>query len=177
VLIERDPARDTEDVLRALGAVLDAHRARGIVIREVPDGLLVRALVPPHPGAPLEGALVPMERLLRTSDIFTARMAAVARRGTDHRAGPIERALRQVGRAIDAGSLTAFVVLQREWDGAWLVWHGLGAYREAQLVTFGPDDIDRLEAAAAGARMPIGATPFGDTAAVLRPQGLPVPAG
>jgi hypothetical protein len=103
----------------------------------------------------VDGQYLPMERLFRTSDLLTERMAAVARRGTGHRAGPIERALRQVGRRIEEEFLTSFVLIQHERDGAWLLWHGAGANREAELVTFGQDDIERLDAAAGTGRTPI----------------------
>jgi hypothetical protein len=152
MLIERDPARDTEDILRALGALLDAYAARGVLIREAPDGLLVRALVAPTLQARMEDAYVPMEREFGSAALLEQRLEAVARRGTGHRAGPIERALRQIGRRIDEELLASFVLIQHEQQGAWLLWHGLGAYREAELVTFGQDDIERLEAAASAAR-------------------------
>lgn len=48
MLVSGDAARrDLEDTLRSLGAVLDRHMARAILIKEVEAGLIVRARVSP----------------------------------------------------------------------------------------------------------------------------------
>ena len=54
MLMPRDDVTDLEDVLRSLGAFLDAHGARGIAIIERPEGLMIRAQVRPPAGVPGE---------------------------------------------------------------------------------------------------------------------------
>ena len=51
-----------EDVLRALGAVLDERRAQGVVLIEVPEGLVVRARVSPTLEDRLDGSWVSLEQ-------------------------------------------------------------------------------------------------------------------
>ncbi|MCY7417844.1 MAG: hypothetical protein LH650_04995 [Chloroflexi bacterium] len=112
-----------QDTLRSLGAVLDAHRARSVYIREVSTGLLVRATVTTTLDERIVGAWQPLERLYTDGALFEQQVAAVARRGSGHQAGPLERALRLIGRQSDERSLRGLTVIQHHTDDGWMIWH------------------------------------------------------
>ncbi len=123
MLVSRVRATGMQETLRSLGAVLDEHRARSVCILEVPEGLLVRAAVAETIEDRLIGAYQPLERLYPDSALFEQQVAAVARRGTGHRAGPIERNLRLIGRQVDERNLTRLTVIQHHQDAGWIVWY------------------------------------------------------
>ena len=123
MLVSRVRATSMQETLRSLGAVLDGHRARSVCILEVPDGLLVRAAVAETIDDRIVGIYQPLERLYPDSALFEQHVAAVARRGTGHQAGPIERSLRLIGRQVDERSLTRLTVIQHHMDAGWIVWY------------------------------------------------------
>ncbi len=112
-----------EDTLRSLGAVLDDHRARSVFIRELPDGLLVRATVADTLDDHLGGQWRQLERLYSNAALFQQQVDAVTRRGTGHEAGPLERSLRLIGHQVDARRLTGMTLIQHHTDDGWLIWH------------------------------------------------------
>ncbi len=140
--------RNLEDALRSLGAVLDAHLARAILIKEVDRGFVVRAQVMPALDQRIGGAWVPLERVFTDPGLAEQRRAAVARRGSGHVAGPIERALRAVGRMADEGELTGLTLIQHASDGGWLLWHQALPDGRPQLRTLTNDALEQLTAAA-----------------------------
>jgi hypothetical protein len=110
-IYEGSPRREFEEVLRSIGAVLDARRLRECLLLEVPEGFVVQGLsVEPEAGG------LHSERLGRDSkvtltfvedDIARFLEEARSRRGSAptapewDRAGYYERALRVVGRYLD----------------------------------------------------------------------------
>jgi hypothetical protein len=123
MLVTKARTMEMQETLRSLGAVLDVHRARSVYIREVPTGLLVRATVTETLDERIVGEWQPLERLYTDRALFEQQVAAVARRGTGHQAGPLERALRLIGRHADERSLTGLTVIQHHTDDGWMIWH------------------------------------------------------
>ncbi len=123
MLVSNPRTAGMQDTLRSLGAVLDAHRARSVYIREVSTGLMVRATVTTTLDERIVGAWQPLERLYSDRALFEQQLAAVARRGSGHQAGPLERALRLIGRQADERSLSGLTVIQHHTDDGWMIWH------------------------------------------------------
>ena len=46
-IYEGSPRQDFEEVFRSIGAFLDGHGMRDILLLEVPDGFIVQGLAPP----------------------------------------------------------------------------------------------------------------------------------
>ena len=141
-----------EDVLRALGAVLDERRAQGVVLIEVPEGLVVRARVSPTIDDRLEGVWVSLEQAFGHKEILEQRMTMLSLRGTAHRAGPLERALRVLGRYIDRNDLVQITLMEHDAGRGWLLWHRSRAAGRHVLVTFDHDEVERAASAAQQAR-------------------------
>jgi hypothetical protein len=113
---------DPEEALRALGALLDAQRARGVLVMQTQGGLLVRARVPQTDGAPRGDSLtVPLERQFDDAAIQSAAIDAFRRRGSGRVSGPIERDLRLIGSRIRDDAWRDYVVIQV--DRGWVVRH------------------------------------------------------
>lgn len=141
-----------EDVLRALGAVLDERRAQGVVLIEVPEGLVVRARVSPTIDDRLNGTWVSLERAFGHKEILEQRMSSLQLRGTGHRAGPLERALRVLGRYIDVNDLYQVTLMEHDTGRGWLLWHRSRTAGRHVLVTFDHDEIERAASSAQVAR-------------------------
>lgn len=148
MLVSHDHSeRNLEDVLRSLGALLDARLAGSILIKEVDAGLVVRARISPTLEQRLEGTPVPLERVFTSQDILEQQLAGIARRGTGHVAGPIERALRQIGRMADERQLSGVTLIQHDTEGGWLLWHEAITDGRPQLLTLTNGEIEDLNAA------------------------------
>lgn len=141
-----------EDVLRALGAVLDERRAQGVVLIEVPEGLVVRARVAPSIDDRLDGVSVSLEQAFGHKEILEQRMTSLSLRGTSHRAGPLERALRVLGRYIDRNDLVQITLMEHDSGRGWLLWHRSRAAGRHVLITFDHDEVERAAAAVQQAR-------------------------
>lgn len=141
-----------EDVLRALGAVLDERRAQNVVLIEVPEGLVVRARVMPTLDDRLAGSWASLEQAFGHKEILEHRMAALAKRGTGHRAGPLERNLRVLGRYIDHHDLDKVTLMEHDDGRGWLLWHRSRALGRHVLVTFDHQELDRAADVAQTAR-------------------------
>jgi hypothetical protein len=141
VYIPIDPRRrQMQDILRPLGAVLDAHLARGVVITQQPDGLLVRAQVVASIGDRLDGTWSHVERRLTHLDLGQAQMAAAARRHSRQPAGPIERTLGALGRLADQRDLRGLTLVQHASGDGWLAWH-TGDGGRLSVLTFTLDEL------------------------------------
>ena len=141
-----------EDVLRALGAVLDERNAQGVVLIEVPEGLVVRARVTATLEDRLGGSWVSLEQAFGRKEILEQRISALALRGTGHRAGPLERALRVLGRYVDVNDLVGVTLLEHDSGRGWLLWHRSRVAGKQVLVTFDHDEVERAAGAAQVAR-------------------------
>ena len=122
MLITMDRAGGYEDLLRSLGAVLDERGARTVIVRDIAAGLQVRALMPTG-SAGGDEAFAPIDVVFENPTLLEAQVDAILRRGTDHAAGPIEEALRAVGREIDVQGLRDTTVVQGPGADKWSVWH------------------------------------------------------
>jgi hypothetical protein len=142
MLITMDRSGGYEDLLRSLGAVLDERGARTIIVRDIPAGLMVRALMTGEGAGDRPGTLVPIERVFPSPTLLEAQVNAVLRRGSDHVAGPIERALRVVGRRIDSQGLREATAIQGAPDGQWSVWHHRITDGQLEAITLTADDIE-----------------------------------
>ena len=142
MLISMDRSGGYEDLLRSLGAVLDERGARTIIVRDIPAGLLVRAVVAREASGEHPATLVPIERAYSDPTLLEAQVRAVLRRGTDHVAGPIERALRVVGRRIDAQGLQEATAIQGAADGQWSIWHHRITDGQLEAITLSADDLE-----------------------------------
>jgi hypothetical protein len=136
----RDRRRDMRDVLRSLGALLDARLARDVRISETPGGLRVRARMVGGVMDRIEGRWIAAERELSRLDIQRLRAEARIRRGRDHVPGRHERFLRVVGRVIDDRGLRDVTLMEHPGRG-WLVWHTEGASARAVLTYVGEGDL------------------------------------
>jgi hypothetical protein len=141
MLVSLDASVGHEDILRAIGAVLDARQAHAVIVSQVPAGLLVHAQMW-STTLDDDRALEPLEYVFTDPAVLEAQVEAVIRRGTGHRAGSIERALRVVGRLIDEQRLLRVTAAQGDVDGEWSIWHdGVRAGR-AEVLTLTGDDLD-----------------------------------
>jgi hypothetical protein len=142
------PGETVEDVMRALGAALDERRAHHVVLIEVPDGLVVRARVMVTLDDRISGASTSLEQAFGRAQILEQRMAAFARRGTGHRAGPLERELRVLGRYIDRHGLEQVTLMEHDDGRGWLLWHRSTMAGRHVLVTFDHAELERAASAA-----------------------------
>jgi hypothetical protein len=111
-IYEGSPRQEFEDVLRAIGAVLDARAMREILLLEVADGFVVQGIVTEAVVGELRGERLGRESKLTLSfledDIARFVEEGISRRGSGatapdwQRAGYYEKALRVIGRYLDA---------------------------------------------------------------------------
>ena len=127
-------ASGLEGVLRSLGALLDATSARGVLVREIADGLFVRSSVASDIDARLGRAAATVDRIYAPADFVELRLQAEARRGTGHIAGPIEQGLRIVGHVIDVRGLVGITLVRHDPSDGWLLWHRAADGRDRPLV-------------------------------------------
>ncbi len=166
--------RQMQDTLRSLGAVLDAHLARGVVIAQQPDGLLVRAQVVASIGDRLDGTWSRMERRLTHLDMAQAQMAAAARRTSGLRAGPIERTLEVLGRMADERDLRGLTLIQHASGNGWLAWHA-GVDGRPSLLTFTLDELLATPATMPANDPPTRPRPVRQASGSLRDRGRTFP--
>lgn len=118
----RDRRHGMQDVLRSLGALLDARLAQDVRITEVVDGLHVRARLVAGVADRIAGRWTSTERRFSRLEVRRLQADARRRRGHDHVPGRHERCLRMVGRVIDERGLRDVTLMQHP-SGGWLVWH------------------------------------------------------
>lgn len=146
-----------QETLRSLGAVLDEHRAKSVCILEVEAGLLVRAAVLETHEDDGRPTWQPLERLYPDNALFQQQVAGVARRGTGHEAGTIERTLRLIGRQVDDRSAKRLTIIQHHSGDGWLVWHDGPDGDQTHLFAMSTDELltldEQLRAAARGTQL------------------------
>ena len=142
MLITMDRSGGYEDLLRSLGAVLDERGARTVIVRDIPAGLVVRALMPTRSAGDADGELAPIDMVFESPTLLEAQVDALLRRGTDHEAGPIEQALRAVGREIDVQGLRHATAVQGPGDGRWSVWHHRITDGQVEVICLTTEDLE-----------------------------------
>jgi hypothetical protein len=76
----------------------------------------------------------------------------VSLRGTGHRAGPLERALRVLGRYIDRHELHQVTIMEHDAGQGWLLWHRSRTAGRHLVLTFDHAEIERAATEAQQAR-------------------------
>lgn len=156
-IYEGSPRQDFEEVLRSVGADLDARRMREILVLETPDAIVVQGLEMTEAGRwSDEIGRLGEETLVLGEDDLAARMdAGLARRGEAPEAraarqGYYEGALRVLGRYLDAqGARDVFLFEQ---GGAFVLRYLTGASSGHELVEFTRDEVETMVAAGPTAR-------------------------
>ena len=141
MLITMDRSGGYEDLLRSLGAVLDEQGARTIIVRDIAAGLLVRALMPTGSVGDAGERFTPIDLAFDSPNLLEAQVTALLRRGTDHAAGPVEQALRAVGREIDVQGLRGATAVQDPGDGRWSVWHHRITDGQVEVICLTTEDL------------------------------------
>lgn len=136
----RDRRNDMQDVLRSLGALLDARLAHDVRITEVVDGLHVRAQLVAGVADRIAGRWTSSERRFTRLEVRRLQDDARRRRGQDHLPGRHERCLRMVGRVIDERGLRDVTLMQHP-EGGWLVWHTESRSARYVLTFLGEDEL------------------------------------
>lgn len=151
-IYEGSPRQDFEEVFRSIGAFLDGHGMRDILLLEVPDGFIVQGLV--TAGAATSawsetvGSMHKETLSFLDDDIAKFMEEAVARRGTGAVAagggGLYEKALRVIGHWLD--SQRPKDVFLFEQGGAYVVRILVGGQSGGhhELAEFTKDDVDQL---------------------------------
>jgi len=167
-IYEGSPRQEFEEVLRSIGSVLDARALRECLLLEVPDGFIVQGI-----STEAETGSLRSERLGRDTkvtltfvdeDIARFLDEARSRRGSGltapdwGRAGYYERALRVIGRYLDAQRPRDIFFLEQ--DGAFIVriLPGGPVAGAHQIIEFTRDDIEDLIANGPALRAADGAT-------------------
>lgn len=151
-IYEGSPRQDFEEVFRSIGAFIDGHGMRDILLLEVPDGFIVQGLV--TAGAATSawsetvGSLNKETLSFLDDDIAKFMEEAAARRGTGAAAagsgGMYEQALRVIGHWLD-GQKPKDVFLFEQ-GGAYVVRVLVGGQSGGhhELAEFTRDDVDQL---------------------------------
>jgi hypothetical protein len=151
-IYEGSPRQDFEEVFRSIGAFLDGHGMRDILLLEVPDGFIVQGLV--AAGASTSawsesvGTVTKETLSFLDDDIAKFMEEASARRGTGLGAavggGQYERALRVIGHWMDTQHPRDVFLFEQ--SGSYVVRlhvSGQGASHHT-LAEFTKDDVDAL---------------------------------
>jgi hypothetical protein len=151
-IYEGSPRQDFEEVFRSIGAFVDGHGMRDVLLLEVPDGFIVQGLV--TAGASTSswsdtvGSITKETLSFLDEDIAKFMEEAIARRGTgavssDH-GGMYERALRVIGHWLD-GQKPKDVFLFEQ-SGAYVVRILVGGQGGGHhdLAEFTKEDVDQL---------------------------------
>jgi hypothetical protein len=151
-IYEGSPRQDFEEVFRSIGAFIDGHGMRDILMLEVPDGFIVQGLV--TAGATTSawsetiGSLHKETLSFLDDDIAKFMEEATARRGTGVASadggGMYERALRVIGHWMDSQKPKDVFLFEQ--GGSYvvriLVSGQSGGHHE--LAEFTRDDVDQL---------------------------------
>lgn len=155
-IYEGSPRQDFEEVFRSIGAFLDGHGMRDILLLEVPDGFIVQGLV--TAGASTStwsdtvGSITKETLSFLDDDIAKFMEEAVARRGTgaaasDH-GGMYERALRVIGHWLDGQKPKDVFLFEQHGSYVVRILVGGQAGGHHDLAEFTKDDVDQLLAQA-----------------------------
>jgi hypothetical protein len=162
-IYEGSPRQDFEEVFRSIGAFLDGHGMRDILLLEVPDGFIVQGLA--AAGASTSawsetmGVMAKETLSFLDEDIAKFMEEAAQRRGSAEAAGttePVaglhEQALRVIGHWIDQQKPKDVFLFEQE--GAYVVRLNMGGQAGVhhELAEFTRDDVEGLVAQAPALR-------------------------
>jgi hypothetical protein len=151
-IYEGSPRQDFEEVFRSIGAFLDGHGMRDILLLEVPDGFIVQGLVTAGGStsawSDAVGSINKETLSFLDDDIAKFMEEAVARRGTgavaSDQGGMYERALRVIGHWLDGQKPKDVFLFEQH--GSYVVRILLGgqAGGHHELAEFTKEDVDQL---------------------------------
>ena len=152
-IYEGSPRQDFEEVFRSMGAFIDEHGMRDVLLVEAPDGFIVQGLVISGASASAWseslGSVTKETLTFLDDDIARFMEEASARRGRippppAHVAGKYENAFRVIGRYLDEQKPRDVFFFEQ--DGAFVVRVLMstpsGSHHE--LIEFTRDDVDQL---------------------------------
>jgi hypothetical protein len=162
-IYEGSPRQDFEEVFRSIGAFLDGHGMRDILLLEVPDGFIVQGLVTKGASASAWsdtiGTIEKETLSFLDEDIAKFMEEASKRRGSSTQLTPVvagihERALRVIGHWIDQQHPKDVFLFEQE--GAYVVRLNIGGQTGTHhsLAEFTKDDVDGLVAQGPSLRVP-----------------------
>jgi hypothetical protein len=165
-IYEGSPRQDFEEVLRSIGAVLDARAAREVLLLEVPDGFLLQALATEAVAGDRRSEQLGRESKLTLTfledDLARFVEEGHSRRGTGasapdwQRSGYYEQAFRVIGRFLDERRPRDIFFFEQ--SGAFVVRILGGGPSGAahELIEFTREDIADLIARGPALRTPVG---------------------
>jgi hypothetical protein len=154
-IYEGSPRQDFEEVFRSMGAFIDQHGMRDVLLVEAPDGFIVQGLVVSGTGggawSESIGSVTKETLTFLDDDIARFMEEAGARRGRippppAHVAGQYERAFRVIGRYLDEQKPRDVFFFEQ--GGAFVVRVLMGgqAGSHHELIEFTREDVDELVA-------------------------------
>jgi hypothetical protein len=154
-IYEGSPRQDFEEVFRSMGAFIDQHGMRDVLLVEAPDGFIVQGLVVSEsaggPWSEAVGSVTKETLTFLDDDIARFMEEASARRGRvppppAHVAGPYETAFRVIGRYLDDQKPRDVFFFEQ--DGAFVVRVLMGgqAGSRHEIVEFTREDVSELVA-------------------------------
>jgi hypothetical protein len=151
-IYEGSPRQDFEEVFRSIGAFLDGHGMRDVLLLEVPDGFIVQGLVSAggttSAWSDTVGSISKETLSFLDDDIAKFMEEAVSRRGTgvaasDH-GGMYERALRVIGHWLDGQKPKDVFLFEQHGSYVVRILVGGQAGGHHDLAEFTKDDVDQL---------------------------------
>jgi hypothetical protein len=165
-IYEGSPRQDFEEVLRSIGAYVDMHGLKDVLLVEAPDGFIVQGLsAKGGSSSAWSESMGQVEKETMTfldEDIAKFMDEAIARRGRKPGidpppppAGSYERAFRVIGRYIDEQHPKDIFFFEQ--DGAFVLrlHHTTQAGSKHMLAEFTREDIDSLVSHGPGLRAPV----------------------
>ena len=151
-IYEGSPRQDFEEVFRSIGAFVDGHGMRDILLLEVPDGFIVQGLVAAGASSSAwsetVGSINKETLSFLDDDIAKFMEEATARRGTgavsSDRGGMYERALRVIGHWLDEQRPKDVFLFEQSGSYVVRVLHGGQAGGHHELAEFTKEDVDQL---------------------------------
>ncbi len=152
-IYEGSPRQDFEEVFRSIGAFIDSHGMRDILLVEVPDGFIVQGLLSAGASegsawSESVGSIAKETLSFLDDDIAKFMEEAAARRasggGASEKGGQYERALRVIGHWMDTQHPKDVFLFEQ--GGSYVVrLHVAGqAGSHHELAEFTKDDVEQL---------------------------------
>ena len=162
-IYEGSPRQDFEEVFRSIGAFIDSHGMRDILLVEVPDGFIVQGLVTAGASGSSAwsesvGSIAKETLSFLDDDIAKFMEEAAARRASGNAAsdkgGTYERALRVIGHWMDTQHPKDVFLFEQ--GGAYVVRVHVGgqAGSHHELAEFTKDDVEQLVSEGPNLRVP-----------------------
>jgi hypothetical protein len=146
---EGSPRRDYEEVLRSIGAAVDAEYLKSLVLMELAEGFFgtaIRSTPDRRTAADIVGRFEQIRLNFNDDELATALERGFEHRGDSNAGGLYEHSLRLIGRWMDREQATQVFLMEQA--GSFIV-RVLppfpGATAAYTLAEFTPADLERLE--------------------------------